>query len=544
MDPTPVEADALRIQAAAVAAQQAALVEDEMRVRKQHAIVAQQEAQLAALLNKKRRRLIALRDGIRQARRAFHNEREAQNNHIAESTRQIEAARAEIADDRDCVRNERRRLLQLRDRMRRRWHRHWAKERQAISRQQSILAEQALRLEQEREHLAAERQDVRDLRLQLNAEVELTRREVEDAWSSVDNARAKLQTDAAALARREESLSHAQRELDRDKRHWQRAVVGLQKEAQGLENRIENHRLKLREIELKAGRLTGHVPARGPTADTRLAVPEAGPPAAADADDNDDLLRARARALETLADALADQRLQLAEQWQRLYQAQEQWAQERDLASAQLENLAGGLQERERAVEHAELEGRKHTLESERQYRYVHALQAQWTARLSAWHGERERLIADLRSREETLARSQAAAGEMLVRWQARYQQAAIRLKAEYAECEAVRRQYAGSPPALQETLDLDARYRQLKQWSDELASKDAELVNLLATVEHGRSKAETESMRLHNSVRALRAQHAAYERQVTELSAEIERLARLVMADEGGDSFRLPYAA
>src|SRR5436305_12968199 len=58
--------DALRVQAAAVAAQQAALTEEESRLEKRRVALEQQEAQLAAHLNEKHRRLVEIRDQTRQ----------------------------------------------------------------------------------------------------------------------------------------------------------------------------------------------------------------------------------------------------------------------------------------------------------------------------------------------------------------------------------------------------------------------------------------------------------------------------------------------
>ena len=59
------ETEALRIQAAAVAAQQASLMEEEIRLQHRRVALEQQEQQLATHLEEKRRRLISLRDEAR-----------------------------------------------------------------------------------------------------------------------------------------------------------------------------------------------------------------------------------------------------------------------------------------------------------------------------------------------------------------------------------------------------------------------------------------------------------------------------------------------
>jgi pSer/pThr/pTyr-binding forkhead associated (FHA) protein len=71
--------DAVRVQVAAVAAQQAALTEEEFRLRQQRQALEQQEAQLAAHLEEKRHRLMALRDQARQAFTDVKTERPTTN---------------------------------------------------------------------------------------------------------------------------------------------------------------------------------------------------------------------------------------------------------------------------------------------------------------------------------------------------------------------------------------------------------------------------------------------------------------------------------
>src|SRR5262249_12063195 len=70
------EKDALRIQAAAVAAQQAALAEEETKLDQRRAALEQQEEQLSAHLEEKRRRLLEIRDQARNAHAVLKNERE------------------------------------------------------------------------------------------------------------------------------------------------------------------------------------------------------------------------------------------------------------------------------------------------------------------------------------------------------------------------------------------------------------------------------------------------------------------------------------
>src|SRR5947209_11745457 len=99
--------DALRIQAAAVAAQQAALTDEELRLQQRRGALENQEAQLAAHLDDRRRRLLELQEELKTGRAA------------------LEAERAAVREQTEAAANERRRLTELRQRMQQRWRDHW-----------------------------------------------------------------------------------------------------------------------------------------------------------------------------------------------------------------------------------------------------------------------------------------------------------------------------------------------------------------------------------------------------------------------------------
>src|SRR5262245_1696060 len=90
------EKESLRIQAAAVAAQQAALLEVENRLQQRCMAMDRQEAQLAAHLDEKRRRLAEIRNQAHQARQALARERAAHREQVAKDTQDLAAARAEV----------------------------------------------------------------------------------------------------------------------------------------------------------------------------------------------------------------------------------------------------------------------------------------------------------------------------------------------------------------------------------------------------------------------------------------------------------------
>src|SRR5947209_16230334 len=125
--------DALRIQAAAVAAQQAALIDEELRLQQRRGALEKQEAQLAAHLDDRRRRLLELQDEIKTERAALEQQRAAQL--------------GELRQEKEAAARERGRLAELRKRFTQRWRAHWQRHEAA--------------LKQREQELAAEREQVR-----------------------------------------------------------------------------------------------------------------------------------------------------------------------------------------------------------------------------------------------------------------------------------------------------------------------------------------------------------------------------------------------
>src|SRR5579862_9632226 len=69
------ERDALRIQVAAVAAQQARLLDEENQLQQRRSALEQREQQIAEHLEERQQRLVQLRDEIKQQRGALEEER-------------------------------------------------------------------------------------------------------------------------------------------------------------------------------------------------------------------------------------------------------------------------------------------------------------------------------------------------------------------------------------------------------------------------------------------------------------------------------------
>src|SRR5262249_18004976 len=154
----------------------------------------------------------------------------------------------------------------------------------------------------------------------------------------LDRREAALDTEGHALAERRQSV-----EVNRRR---------LAQEAEDLEGRIRSARRILHDLEERAARLLG-VPGEAPPA----VAASAETPAVAGGAVNVPAPAPRSRLeacrlaeLDVWEEELADQRLQLAAQMERLMRAEHLWQQDREAALAELESVAHKVGERERAV--------------------------------------------------------------------------------------------------------------------------------------------------------------------------------------------------
>jgi hypothetical protein len=154
-------------------------------------------------------------------------------------------------------------------------------------------------------------------------------------------------------------------------------------------------------------------------------------------------------ALEKLAGDLADQRLRLAEEWERLAQTQLTWHTERNLTAAELRSLAGSLQQKAQAILGREQDLEAGTIELRQRHHELMQLRQHlvgWEARLRAreltWEADRERALTDLRNREELAERHLSAVVDLRQRWAKRRRRELELIQGERAACEKVRHQY------------------------------------------------------------------------------------------------------
>jgi chromosome segregation ATPase len=481
------ELDALRIQAAAVAAQQAALTEEETRFEQRRAALDQQEKQLAAHLEEKRRQLLQLQDQVRKARAELHQQKKVHEQRLGAVASDLARERRELTDAQRQAKRERNRLIDLRRHLKHRWHRHWMAERQTLRRSEQAVADARHKLEKESERLRQDKEAFIQERLRFNGDSELSRRQLQDLRAELRQEQkqwrehqaqmqAEMHARALAASQRDTELAEAVSDLDTEKRHWQGTRLHLEREAEGLESRIRNHRRKLLDLEQEIKRLEGVVQARLEEGANDAAaaavpgvalvietVPSSNVPAIASvlslpvecerheqSVEAESELQDRLATLEQLAGDIADQRLHLAEQWQHLLRARHHWQEEHEAAAAGLETLALRLQEqergqagRERGLVVGETSLRQRLAEVTQLRHSLESCQGRLRSRVATWEGERDRLLVDIRAREQLAERRQQSVAAMRARWNKRRRVELERVQTALTAADGLHKDYA-----------------------------------------------------------------------------------------------------
>ncbi len=602
------EKDALRIQAAAVAAQQAALFEEETRLDQRRVTLERQEKELVTHLEEKRNRLLEAQAQVRRSHTAMQQEWARYEQRVAAMTRRLDVDRRDLADGRHRLQAERRRLLQLRKRMKKRWHRSWAAERAAVQRQEYALQQQARRL-------ARDKEDLLQARRRFHGAAELERRQLQDQWDEFRQEqkrweeqyireRAELAERSQVLDQREAELTAAERAWAEQQQHREATRAELKREIQGLENRIRHQRQQLRAQEPEPNWSVPRGPA--PAAVVQFAGPVAGPLPV------DESLPQRWAMLAAVAGELADQRLHLLEHWQRLIHTHQHWQQEREAVTQELEALALRLQEREQALGEAVEHYRRRFDEILQLRRDLDSRQAQLTVQAVVWSTECDRRRADLQAREANLERRHAALDRLRQVRQQRQRRGIACLRAAYTFCDQLhqeytllRRQWFQRTEALaeeekklsqralvieqycQKYLDrapdpaeagkrleelqqraaarlaqaeanwrqhrqsmqeeiarLDERYGLVNQAWEKVAAREAELAERETAWEHERAFNEQDAERLRQEVEHLQGRREFTEQQLADLRDEVERLARRMLAEEDDAGLGISQAA
>ncbi len=231
------EHDALRIQAAAVAAQQAAIVEEEGRLQQQFTALERQETQLASHLAARQHQLDEAEEQLRQERAAFEQECAGRQTELDRRQADLDQIRAAAALDRQKAAAQRQRLALLRRRLRQRWRRHFDAHESSLKKREHEVLTQQQRLQTERARVVA-------FQVRINGERELASRQLREEWQQLGLAQlhwdetlnlemAERHRQTQALEARQSTVEAAQRELAEREQRWQTHCAALMKEAAG-----------------------------------------------------------------------------------------------------------------------------------------------------------------------------------------------------------------------------------------------------------------------------------------------------------------------
>ncbi len=397
------ERDALRIQAAAVAAQQAQLNDEETLLTQRRDALEKREQQIAEHLEERQRRLLELREDIKQQRAVLESDRE----HFEEKRATLQA---ELGKARQLADRERRRCADARKRFKHRWLRYTAEKQSSLHQRDQRLTSDQQKLQKDIDALQRDRTHFAELRLRLNGEMEVSRHELKEAWHELALAQQRWEETLNAehrernqrvrlLLSREAAVVDGERTLAADRRHWQEARTRLLKEIEGLENRVRNQRYQLQQLN----------PAR-PSTSVEVATPVTPPPRVVLTGAIHELPELPT-IVQRMAGHLADQRWLLLEQWTRFLQIEQAWRQDQAGLVAEAEAWERRLLEREeelgsreQALElcEAELQRRQETIGKTRAE--LESWHARLTLREAHWEGERCTHLSTAQMREEAAA--------------------------------------------------------------------------------------------------------------------------------------------
>jgi hypothetical protein len=441
-DSAEAERDALRIQAAAVAAQQVALALEEERLRQKAAALERQEAQLASHLEERRQKLLDLQEQVRKDREALKADRTAAEAERAELRASLQKEHAELRTAGEAAGKERQRFVGLRKRLRQRWRRHWDVRETDLKRREAALSGRRAEIAADAAGLQREREVLSQARMRFNGEAELGRRKLQEAWEELaltqqewdaclnqENASRERRT--KELDEREAALAAAEKALAERERLWTKRQAGLVQEIEGLETRIRNQRAQL---------------APAPDTDTLfpplLAPANSSPPTPAPGP-------TVPGAIEELTVELDDQRRHLLEQWAQLLSVQGRWECERLTLLEDLDAAAGRLDERERRLRGQEIDLadqlaalRRRQEANERARSELEGRRARLAAREAARENEHAALVAEASARGESAEREASRLQGLKQRWGERRREELEELKGVRARCEETRAGY------------------------------------------------------------------------------------------------------
>jgi pSer/pThr/pTyr-binding forkhead associated (FHA) protein len=458
---------AMRIQIAAVAAQQIALEEEEAHLQQRSSELQKQEEQLAAHLAEKQRQVQLWSEYTKAERENLRKEKIEQEKRMDALEQEMLQAKQDVNNDHQKLTQERQRVNKVYQRLRQRWQHQWAAEKEKHLKEGKRLLAEAIVLQERDQALSVREAALTQETLRFNTERELGVRQLHEGRDALTKAqeiwrrrRSQEFTVLKEMHRKAEDtqakVEQARRLLVDEKGAWDKQLHSLQKELHGINNRIVHQRYRvqeqgaelarldaiLRERQLLVGSLPKVATEVVPGDEKNLpecevvVVADDGPPTVVAPAPHEDLQR-RLDGLDQLASELADQRCHLLEQYQLLAEIQTAWQGQRDQASADLEMLAQRLLLQEQALAQRDqqaaadeelLRQRQHDLEIVRQE--IHVWRAQLKTRETTFEQEHQVQMATLVQKEALLQEQLTTLTQLRQRWNQRRQQELDQLRA------------------------------------------------------------------------------------------------------------------
>jgi hypothetical protein len=371
-------AEAWRIQAAALAAEQIALTEWEENLHNQQAELKHEETEISARLEEKHHQVIGLQEQLSQGREQLRQERDQ----LAQQEQALETARQQAIAEREEFEREQGSLEK-------RWNKCIGVLKQKTNRWKEYRDRSTAKLQAKWAELEKHRQQARTA-----AEEEAAR--LQQAWQKLEEERARFQAEqqqARDVAREQENArKKLAGELNDEQRQWRRERKELERQCKEL--RAEAAKLEVRIA--KARQLPGnHSDAR----DAQAEQPR----------------------------TLADYRLHLAQMYGQLAHQEEDWQSRQLEAVVELESLAVQLQEEETHLtdlrRELELQAEQLRREQAAMYRVRRDFEqrsAAWSVRELQWQAEQERTRAEWRGRERQIHQREVALADLVRRTQQR----------------------------------------------------------------------------------------------------------------------------
>ena len=389
------ERQALRAQAAGVAAQQSALLQEEFRLLQLEKALQEKEKQLGLYFQEKQLRQVQIQ---RNLKGRFSKLKQQETALIGT----MKAQQENLLSQTEAARFAQKRFEKLRDKLKSRWKTIARRQLVILATRNTAIDESMAKLSKEYEHIVKERKSLASAQELFESNCEAENRKLKESYDQLDS---EQQQRSLKATTREIDLLHREKELvsrlslldqnqlilEQNEKHWSTYLNRLKLEEEGLEKRILNLREKLPDCSWPLPN-TDSFTANNPT----FNIPsDAG---------------ALMVQLEGMASHLDDQRLVLLEAWHNLEQRKIAWEKQQNDLLSELDVAGNELGRRQKQIKQLELSlvqkeeelfSKEQNLSLQR--KQIEAAQATLKVQLTSYETDRNVLIHELAVRSETM---------------------------------------------------------------------------------------------------------------------------------------------